>query len=261
MRRPKTNSRRFPLPHATAGGGVVRAFLSDSEWVLAVPPPGIPLLAADLRGLAPHLLAAVPARMPWPGGVLVSPVPQSLIGAWPGPAVLHYRGGCSVIYCADSHVTSLAAEALSALASRAAGLTWPALPALAVTDVEIARVGHAQLPPGVHPAAAFRRGTRITIAVCSDLITPDLAAALASLCSAQCSLLARPGQGSRRNGPAGRQPGPDQGGFRLVPPPAAGLRLAAAAGRGRRPGQGQRRRAGRPLPPPLPPPSPQPRTF
>jgi hypothetical protein len=222
MRRRRTTDRRFPLPHGAAGGGVVRAFLSDSEWVLAVPPPGSPLLAADLRRLAPQLLAAVPAKVPWPGGFLVWPVPPSLIGARLGPAVLHYRSGRSVIYCADTQVTSRAAEALSALASRAAGLTWPALPGFAVTDVEIARVGHAQLPPGVHPAAAFRRGTRITIAVCSDLITPDLAAALASLGSAQCSLLARLDQDSRRNGPAGRQPGPDQGGSRIVPPPAAG---------------------------------------
>jgi hypothetical protein len=240
-RRRTAGSRRAPS-RAMAGRGVVRAVISSSEWVLAAPPPDSPLTPAGLRRLALGLLAAARDISQAPGGFELRPVPRSLIDPRLGLALLHYRDGRSVTYCPASQVTIRAAEALSALASRAAGASSPATPGCDVTDIEIARVGHAQLPPRVHPAAAFRRGTRLTIAICSDLITPDLAAALGSLGSAQCSLLAGYGQDSRRNGPAGRKPGPDQDGFRLIPPPAAGL-PAAVACRGRWPGQGQWRRA------------------
>jgi hypothetical protein len=169
---------------------------------------------ADLRLLAVRLLAAAPPGQPGAGRLAVTRVPQALIGPAPGPAVLHWRGGRAVAYCADTQVTGRAAEALSALASRAALLTSPASPDLGITVAEFTPVPHALLPPGLHPAAAFRRSTSITFAVCAELITADLAETLTRLFSARPAetgaIASDSAAGRYRGAPPRRQAGPGQ---------------------------------------------------
>jgi hypothetical protein len=191
---------------------VVRAAVSASEWLLAAPPAGSLLVPADLRLLAVRLLAAAPPGQPGAGRLAVTRVPQALIGPAPGPAVLHWRGGRAVAYCSDAQVTGRAAEALSALAGRAALLASPASPDLGIAAAEFTPVPHALLPPGLHPAAAFRRSTAITFAVCAELITADLAETLTRLFSAQPADAdaSYSAAGRYRGAPPGRQAGPGQ---------------------------------------------------
>jgi len=184
-------SPRVPqVREGAAGGNVIRDVLSAAEWVMAAPPHGPAVTPRVLRTSALRLLASVPpatrSRRDWQFAC----VPESLIDACLGVAVLHYRRGQTVAYCADTQVTSRAAEALSALASRASELASNAPPAGSGRQVTVDPVSHARLPASLHPAIAIQNGPDISFLVCSELITARLAMTLSLLASAQARYLA-----------------------------------------------------------------------
>jgi hypothetical protein len=113
-----------------------------------------------------------------------------------GPAVLHYRRGQTHVYCPRDTITTAAACVVAGLAGQVIDGGTPPGPRIAITAA-----GHFELPR--HPAMAVIRGHDVTIAVCSDLITAELAEVLGLLCTAQAGYLSGCGPAAARISPAG----------------------------------------------------------
>jgi hypothetical protein len=137
-------------------------------------------------------------------------VPEHLIDPRLGLAVLHCQSGQTAIYCADSQITGRAAEALSALASRAARIVSLAPPPDPGHLVTVTRVNHELLPADLHPAVAIHRSKDADFLVCRDLITPGLAMTLSLLATAQARYLAGRPQLTALHDPSERTAHPGQ---------------------------------------------------
>lgn len=150
--------------------------LSPGEWVFYVHEPGnedpsretVRAAVRDLAGQAgPEPGCPVTFRLARPARQL-------------GLAVLHCRHGHAVAYCSPAHMAGTAAAAMTAVAARAAS----ALQGRAVTAIRLTAAGHDELPPPLHPAACYVRGTEVTGAVCTGILTPAMAGALTAVASA-----------------------------------------------------------------------------
>src|SRR6202035_4373673 len=127
-----------------AGPAVAQITLGPGEWALTLPGEGTPrealLPARDLiRGLQSFHRAPAGKRC-----AIVRTQPGAL-ASWIGPAVLHHSGAETVLYCPADQITVQAADALAALAARAAEFLRPAA-AHAGCQVSVTRVGHRHLP-------------------------------------------------------------------------------------------------------------------
>lgn len=120
-----------------------------------------------------------------------------------GRAVLHYRRGQAVAYCAADGLDPGAAAALTVLASRAADAAAALPGGNAVTSVRVTAVPHRDVPGAVHPGICFMRAGEVTVAACENLLSPAMAAILGQLAAAlirhlsgtasQAGTAARPG--------------------------------------------------------------------
>lgn len=168
-----------------AAGTVVRLALGPSQWALVAQPAGLELLRPPPVPVGPFI-RPVPGefalvRIPW--------LPQPRLGT----AVLLYRHGHTLVYCAEGDITERAADLLSALAAPAIAM------ALGSGDPEprltVTRIDHSQLPADHrHVASAEVRGCEIEFKVCSGLISAELADTLGLLCTAHASDLLRLGR-------------------------------------------------------------------
>lgn len=186
---------RCPRYDAASGSTVIRVDLGISEWALVLPrsQPGSALAGQPPGSLAGMLARPVTSRL---GLVRVPGLPSPLLG----PAVLYYRHGQTVIYCAAAQITDFAARILSALAEQVMYEIAGPGSRIAVTPAPhsdlLQDAGPGPQQPGDqgrHPAKAVLAGDEVTFAVCSDLIDPRLARDLGSLWTAQAAHLTHPG--------------------------------------------------------------------
>ena len=192
------------LPAAVSGRSAVqpveRIALGPGEWAFVLPgdaqrtarwPAGDAIRRlGDCRRHPPGQRYAIARTQPG--------VPAS----WSGPAVLHHSSAGIVLYCPADQITAQAADALAALAARAAEFLRPE-PAC---QVSVMRVGHRDLPTALHPAVLTVRPSEVTAYVCSRLITSEVAAAMGLLCTAYVSHMAHStpaGAGSSEQNAAG----------------------------------------------------------
>jgi hypothetical protein len=173
----------------SCGQAVARIALGPGEWVLVLlggsneaHPPArevIRGLEADSERLAG-------------GRYAITRTQPGVLDPATGPAFLHHSRARTVIYCAADQITAQAADALAALAARAAEF-MPSAADRSVCEASVTCVGHGQLPEALHPAVATVRPSEITAYVCSHLITRELAGALGVLCTAYARRLAHSG--------------------------------------------------------------------
>lgn len=173
---------------AAAADSVVRVDLGPSHWALVSQPAGLQV-KLPLPG------RAGPVICPLPGRVALVRVPE-LADLRLATAVLIYRRGQTLIYCAEADITDRAACVLSALTGQVLDMVIAggAGPGLRVT---VDRVDHCQLPADHRHVASVevRTGGDIVFFVCSGLISARLAGALGPLCTAHARnlfQLARP---------------------------------------------------------------------
>ncbi len=164
-------------------GPVVAIELASAGWALALPPPGRALTSAAAAAVR-DLAAAGPGLPPDAPFILVR---AGRIDERLGPAVLVARPGRAVLYCPGGDITDVAARGLAALACAAAVMPWPGR-GPGVPGLRVARTPHPRLPGCLHPAyiRAPRPGGRagVTVHVCANLISAELAAVISALCTA-----------------------------------------------------------------------------
>lgn len=178
-----------------AGRRAAHVALAPGEWAMAAPPARARQHAGRLaEELAGAVHSAGPECSPEGTSWVFARLPLSAFGSLTGPAILHHRRGVTVIYCADTHITSQAAAALAALAAQAAELLRPA----GRCQVSVTRIGHLRLPVTLHPAVAQARGPKMTAYVCDQQISGGLADAIGVLSAAHAAHLARVGAGCLR---------------------------------------------------------------
>ncbi len=157
--------------------------LASAGWALALPPPGRALTSAAAAAVR-DLAAAGPGLPPDAPFILVR---AGRIDERLGPAVLVARPGRAVLYCPGGDITDVAARGLAALACGAAVMPWPGR-GPGVPGLRVARTPHPRLPGCLHPAyiRAPRPGGRagVTVHVCANLISAELAAVISALCTA-----------------------------------------------------------------------------
>jgi hypothetical protein len=161
------------------GPSPARVEAGPGEWVFALP-PGEPPPASALR-------AAVRRLSSQPGPVPAGPVAfvaAELPGTEYGRVLAHWHDGRLVVYCARGDLASGGAAAVTAVLSAAAPL------ASGITGIRFAAAGHdAMLAAAIHPAVCVAHPAGLTLAVCADLLTPALAAALTRLAAASAGIL------------------------------------------------------------------------
>ena len=164
-------------------GPVVMIELASAGWALALPPPGRALTSAATAAVT-DLAAAGPGLPPDAPFILVR---AGRIDERLGPAVLVACPGRAVLYCPGGDITDVAARGLAALACAAAVMPWPG-----------PRPGRARPPgraypspapagmpaPRLHQGAAAGRPRGVTVHVCANLISAELAAVISALCTA-----------------------------------------------------------------------------
>ena len=201
---------------------IVRILLRPSEWMLMVRPQGLRVPRTTPANLAGPYVPPLPGRF---AIVLVS----GSLGPGLGRAVLHYQRGHTSVYCREDHMEILAACVLPGLAERAIG--YAADPEARIT---VTRISYQQCPEGplpgeellaggaaeqllagsLHPAyAAILHHRDVTLHVCSNLISADLAEDLGLLWTAHARCLSQLGQ----RAPATGSPLPVPAARRAVP--------------------------------------------
>lgn len=171
-------------PAGKAGNpGVVRCDLGPAEWALLTVTGRRPQ-PEDLKGALAELAARTWPPLLLPESFRRVPLPPDL-----GLAVAHHRGGRTVAYCSEDHMTGLAADALTGMAARAGALSRVAADPGRPLEVRVTVAQHQEFG-AAHPVAAFSEGRILVAVVCSDLITRRLAGTLTVLGSAHMRILA-----------------------------------------------------------------------
>jgi hypothetical protein len=157
---------RIPL----GAGGWVLTLRRDDEvargpWQL---PPGLVHWLQSQDGRGPSASAAV-AR-----------VPAALLPGWLGPAILRCGPDAPALLCADDQISGRAATALAALVHGAAAPQTGTTTESCFPDAVI-RVGHHEMPAGLHPAVMIARPEGVTGYVCEGEISRQMASATGEL--------------------------------------------------------------------------------
>jgi hypothetical protein len=178
FRRPPLPQPRLADPPA-AGRGPAR----DGWVILPHPYSGTP-------GRGHRAAAGLPE--PPPGAPAVSFLPAPAGAALPWPAILRYAGGRAVVWCAPGQILDPGMDAMSQAMSLTAGLLLPRLPSPPAVRVELedhasfltapADGTPARLSP-LHDGTCVPSadGKAVTVTLCADTLTPDMATAAAAL--------------------------------------------------------------------------------
>jgi hypothetical protein len=170
--------------------GVDRIGLGPGDWVLALLPGGLPrpgparrAVRQAARELMTSSQSGIPGRIG--GGLAIVRVPSGAIDPRLGLAVLRRSAAGTVIYCPARQIAADAARTVTAFAGRSHQMTGPpAGGAPGRLVVHMGRVDHERLPAALHPAVAVARGQDLTVWVCADLVTADVAGTFNALCAA-----------------------------------------------------------------------------
>lgn len=171
---------------------IARIPLGQDEWALALPQP------SAWRAASRHVRELIPCTRPHAGRQdgqrywIVRAQPGALDPRI-GPAILYHGRHQTVMVCDGDHIAAQAADMLSRAANRAvAEIAGPA--ALESLRVCVAREEHWRLlARSCHPAVVIASSRQVTVHVCADLLTPQLAEAMSALCTACARHLAQPG--------------------------------------------------------------------
>jgi hypothetical protein len=162
-------------------------------------PGGHTLMPPAIRDVLCGLQSSDPGR-PGPRYRITRVQPMAIV-PWFGPALLHHTGCQTVLYCRSDQIAPRAAECLAALAAHVAEVVGAAA-APGSCQLRVARVGHHDLPIGLHPAVTTVRGSQVTAHVCARLLARGLAVVMSAMgdefsrCLAPGAAMARSAPGS-----------------------------------------------------------------
>ena len=106
-----------------------------------------------------------------------------------GLAVLHHRHGRTAVYCRQQDMAEPAAVAMSRVAGPSDALLVRAAWRNGPPHVRVALRDHALVPASLHPVVALARPPRVTLYVCSRMLSAEMATVLSALGTEQLRCL------------------------------------------------------------------------